>query len=84
MPDGGKPEDLSGEKSKLYIFGTSDFTKYFVPGFSKYNGIKGCNISMDLYFTSVLIIASVDENKFTIVKLMCRDKTFIPVEIKRA
>ena len=38
--DGAKPEDLSGEKSKLYIPGTNDYTNYFVPGFSKYNSIK--------------------------------------------
>ena len=52
LPYAGKPEDLN-EASKFYITGTDEYSKYLVENFTWFNSIKGCNITMDRYFTSI-------------------------------
>ena len=83
LPYAGKPEDINGEASKFYISGTDEYTKYLVQGFSDYNSIKGCNISMDRYFTSVSVAEWATTNHFTIVGTMRLDRKGIPAEIKK-
>ena len=58
-------------------------TKYLVQGFSDYNSIKGCNISMDQYFTSASVAEWATTNHFTIVGTMRLDRKGIPAEIKK-
>ena len=53
LPYAGKPDVTDDEANKYYVMGADNYTKYLVNGFCKFNKIKGCNISMDRYFTSV-------------------------------
>ena len=53
LPYAGKPDVIDDEANKYNVTGTDNYTKYLVNGFCKFNKIKGCNILMDLYFTSV-------------------------------
>ena len=50
-----KPSEINNEASKYYIAGTDEYKKYLVSGVNHYNSIDGSNISMDRYFTSVVI-----------------------------
>lgn len=83
LPYAGKPEEINGEGSSFYVTGTDEYTKYLVQGFSNHNSIRGCNISMDRYFTSVSIAEWATENNFTVVGTMRLDRKGIPAEIKK-
>ena len=50
-------------------------------GFSKFNKIKGCNISIDQYFTLEPLTKWSSENDFTIVDTMKLDRISLPNEI---
>ena len=50
-------------------------------GFSKFNKIKGCNISIGQYFTSEPLTKWGSENNFTIVDTMRLDRISLPNEI---
>ena len=82
LPYAGKPEEIEGAAAKYYVKGTDEYTKYLVNELSQYNSIKGCNISMDRYFTSVSLAEWALENHFTIVGTMRLDRKGIPAEIK--
>ena len=64
------------------LTGTDNYTKYVVNGFCKFNKIKGCNISMDRYFTSVALAKWASENNFAIVGTMRLERIGLPNEIK--
>ena len=83
LPYGGKPEVIGGDGAKFYVTGTDEYTKYLVTGVSKYNDIRGCNISMDRYFTSVTIARWCSERGITIVGTMRLDRKGIPKELKQ-
>ena len=51
----GKPDDLTGDAGKYYITGTDQYSQYLIENFNKFNSIKGCNVSMDRYFTSITL-----------------------------
>ena len=82
LPYAGKPDVIDGEASKYYVTGTDNYTKYLVNGFCKFNKIKGCNISMDWYFTSVSLAKWAYENNFTIVGTIRLDSIGLSNEIK--
>ena len=82
LPYVGKPSEINNEASKYYIAGTDEYTKYLVNGVIHYNSIKGSNISMDRYFTSVAIAHWALEKKTTIVGKMRLDRKCRPKKIK--
>ena len=82
LPYAGKPKVIDDEANKYYVTETDNYAKYLVNGFCKFNKIKGCNISMDLYFTSVPLAKWDSENNFTIVGTMMLDRIGLPNEIK--
>ena len=83
LPYAGKPEDLNIEARNFYITGTDEYSKYLVENFNRFNLIKGCNISVDRYFTSTTLLADWATTKhFSIVGTMRLDRKKIPKEIK--
>ena len=80
LPYAGKPDVIDDEANKYYVTRTGNYAKYLVNGFCKFNKIKGCNISMDRYFTSVSLAKWVSENNFTIVGIMRFDCIGLPNE----
>ena len=84
MPYAGKPNNVgSKEVSKFYESGTDEFKKYLVTVTSKYNKLKGSNISMDRYFTLVSVAKwALDEKSITIVWTVRHDRKGIPKELK--
>ena len=64
LPYAGKSEDLNNEASKFYGTGTGECSKYLVENFNRFNSIKGCNISMNLYFTSITLAVGQQRNTF--------------------
>ena len=82
LPYTGKPDVTDDEANKYYVTGTDNYTKYLVNGFCKFDKIKGCNISMDRYFTSVPLAKWASKNNFTIVGTMRLDRIGLPNEIK--
>ena len=83
LPYSGKPEVIGSDGAKFYVTGTDEYTKYLVTEVSKYNDIRGCNISMDRYFTSVTIARWCSERGITIVGTMRLDRKGIPKELKQ-
>ena len=84
LPYAGKPNNVgSNEASNFYVSGTDEYTKYLVRETSKYNKLKGTNISMDRYFTSVSVARwALDEQSISIVGTMRHDRKGIPKELK--
>ena len=82
LPYARKPEDLNNEASKFYITGTDEYSRYLVENFNHFNSIKGCNISMDRYFTLITLANWVTTKLFSIVGTICLDRKGIPKEIK--
>ena len=62
--------------------GADEYIKYPVTELSKFNSIQGCNIAMDLYFTSVSFVEWAMDHHFTIVGTMHYDCKGIPKEMK--
>ena len=82
LPYAGKPDVIDGKADKYYVTVTDSYTKYLVNSFCKFNKIKGYNVSMDRYFTSVPLAKWASENNFTIVGIMRLDRIGLPNEIK--
>ena len=80
LPYASKPEHLN-EASKFYITGTDKYSKYLVENFNRFNSIKGCNISIDRYFTSITLADWATTKHFSIVGTMRVDRKGIPKEI---
>ena len=51
LPYAGKPNNIIPESE--YVTGTNNYTKYLVKGLQRSVDIRGRNISMDRYFTSM-------------------------------
>ena len=64
LPYAGKPEDLNNKASKFYITVTDEYSKYLVENFKRFNSIKGCNISMNCYLTSITLADWAQQNTF--------------------
>ena len=82
LPYAGKPSEINNEASKYYIAGTDEYTMYLVNDVNHYNSIDGSNISMDRYFTSVVVAQWTLEKKTTIVGKMRLDRKGRPKKIK--
>ena len=82
LPYAGKPEDLNNEARQFYITSTNECSKYLAENFNCFNSIKGCNISMDHYFTSTTLADWATTKHFSIVGTLRLDKKGIPKEIK--
>ena len=84
LPYAGKPEKIGDQHpaSKFYVTGTDEYSKYLVTNLQEMNDVKGRNISMDRYFTSVTLARWCLERKITIVGTMRMDRKGIPPEIK--
>lgn len=83
LPYAGKPQVLG---SPYYITGTDNYTKYLVENIIKTGGtacMKGRNISLDRYFTSMTIAEWCLEKDITITGTMRRDRQGIPTEMKK-
>ena len=82
LPYAGKSEDLNNEASKFYITGTNEYSKYLVENFNCFNSIKGCNISVDRYVTSITLADWATTKHFSIVGTVRLDRKGTPKEIK--
>ena len=82
LPYAGKPDDLNGDAGKYYITGTDQYSKYLTENLNKFNSIKGCNVSMDCYFTSITLADWATSHNFSFVGTMRLDRKDIPKEIK--
>ena len=82
LPYAGKPDDLTGDAGKYYITGTDQYSNYLIENFNKFNSIKGCNVSVDRYFTSITLADWATSHNFSIVGTMRLDCKGIPKEIK--
>ena len=79
LPNNGKPDS----PDKKYITGTDEYTKYLVNNFLRCNKLKGRNISLDHYFTSIKLAQWCLEKKIFIVGTMGTDRKGIPKEMKQ-
>ena len=59
-----KPDVIDNEASKYSVTGTDNYTKHLLSGFCKLSKIKGGNVSLDRYFTSVPLTKSASANNF--------------------
>ena len=53
LPYAGKPNVITQESE--YVTSTDNYTKYLVKGLERSVDIRGCNLSIDRFFTSVMI-----------------------------
>ena len=81
LPHGGKRKDLNNEASKFYITSTDEYKKYLVENFNGFNSVKGCNISMARYFTSITLADLATTKHFSMVGTMRLDRIGISKEI---
>ena len=85
LPYVGKRNNVwSNKVSTFYVSGTDKYTKYLVTETSKYNKLKGTDISMDRYFTTSVSVAkwALDVQSVTIVGTMRHDRRELPEELK--
>ena len=81
LPYAGKPDE---EQNQYYVTATDNYTKYLVENFIRVAGsisIKGRNISLDRFFTSISIADWCLENK-NITGTMTKDCSGVPSEMK--
>ena len=81
LPYAGKPEEITDDS--FYVTGTDNYTKYLVDGLSNYCDIRGRNISMDRFFTSMTIAKYLLSKDITVVGTLRTDRIGIPTEIKQ-
>ena len=62
--------------------GTGNHTKYLVEGLEKHVNLQGRNISIDRYFTSMIISEYLLDKGMTVVGTMRSDRAGIPKEMK--
>ena len=82
LPYAGKPEQLGSE---LHITGTDNYTKYLTENSIRVGGkncLRGRNISLDRYFTSISIAEWCLDNNITITGTTRKDRLGVPKEMK--
>ena len=82
LPYAGKPEQLGSE---LYVKGTDNYTKYLTENSIQVGGkncLRGRNISLDGYFTSISIAEWCLDKNITITSPMRKDRLGIREEMK--
>ena len=83
LPYAGKPEEAPDQ---YYVTGTDNYTKYLVDNVIRIAGadsVKGRNISLDRYFTSMTIAEWCLERNITITGTMRKDRIGIPRELQK-
>ena len=84
LPYTGTP---TGTSDKYYVTGTDKYTEYLVKTVIEPGGkdcVKGRNISLDCYFTSMTIAEWCLEKNITITGTLKSDRKGIPEKIKEA
>ena len=79
LPNAGKPVETPND---YYVTGTDNYTKYLVNNTIRgKNCIRGRNISLDRYFTSLSIADWCREQKITVTGTLRKDR-ILPKEMK--
>lgn len=81
LPYAGKPHNITPQSE--YVTGTDNYTKYLVKGLERQVNIKGRNLSIDRYFTSVTIAEWLLNRGLTVVGTLRHDRRGIPEGIKK-
>ena len=74
----GKPES---QPDQFYVTGTDNYTKYLVDSIKQYVRLRGRNISMDRYFTSLPVAEYLLENDITVVGTLRSHRIGLPKEL---
>ena len=74
----GKPES---QPDQFYVTGTDNYTKYLVDSLKQYVQLRGRNISMDRYFTSLPVAEYLLENDITVVGTLRSHRIGLPKEL---
>ena len=80
----GKPE---GAPDEYYVTGTDEYTKYLINNVIRVAGeaaLRGTNISLDRYLTSMTIADWLVERNIAVTGTMRSDRKGIPAKVKRA
>lgn len=77
-----KPSIVHEEAIKYYVTGTDEYTKHVILGPTNYTSVIECNVSMDHYFTSILLAHWFSEKGFKVVGTISQNQKGIPKEIK--
>ena len=80
LPYAGKPEVIGA--IDYYVTGCNEYTKWLVNNFQIYGTLQGRNISLDRYFTSVILAEWCLERNIPIVGTLKPDQKGIPKEMK--
>ena len=80
IPYAGKPEDMAN--APYYISSTDGWVKKLVEGLEAYTSLKGHNISMDNYYTSLNTARWLLDRDITSVGTMKSNRVGIPAEVK--
>lgn len=80
LPYAGKPNVITEESE--YVTGTDNYTKYLVKGLERFTNLKGRNLSIDRYFTSMSIAEWLLNRGLTVVGTLRQDRKGIPDGIK--
>lgn len=65
LPYAGKPNVITQQSE--YVTGTDNYTKYLMKGLERYINLKGRNLSIDRYFTSMTIASWLLNRGMTVV-----------------
>ena len=82
LPYGGKPSEPG---SKFYVTGTDNYTIYLVENTIQIGGktvLRGKNISLDRYFTSLSIAEWLQERNISVTGTLRKDRIGLPQEMK--
>lgn len=74
--------DLNSESIKLYTAGTDEYAKLFAENLNWFHLIKGCNIPLNRYFSSISLADWATMKIFSVVGIIRLDVKGMPKEIK--
>ena len=81
LPYAGKPNTITPYSE--YVTGTDNYTKYLVKGLERRVDIRGRNLSIDRFFTSVTIAEWLLDRGLTVVGNLRTDRKGIPEAVKK-
>ena len=81
LPYAGKPNTITPYSE--YVTGTDNYTKYLVKGLERRVDIRGRNLSIDRFFTSVTIAEWLLDRGLTVVGTLRTDRKGIPEAVKK-
>ena len=76
----GKPEEVTNES--FYVQGTINYIKYLAEQLQKSHSLKGRNITMDRFYTSLEIVDWLSARNITMVGTFQKIRVGIPPELK--